>query len=183
MDSVENKILSSPEKPEFLYHASPHSDMDVLEPRAKRIRDLDEGPVIFATSSFSLATMFIVRSDGSWGDLKGRFNAFYMVIGDKKHFLKADKGGVIYTLPNDKFYCDLKKGMGKYEWVSKKSVKPIKKQSFKSGLEAMIDNSIQVYFVDKPIFQEIEKSQDHGYTILQSIQSENQKRDKNVLSI
>lgn len=178
-----NKKLSlSSQKPNFLYHASQNPDINVLEPHTESVRDPNEGPVVFATPNLPYVTMFLVNSDDSW-TAKGRFNkTFYTVISDKNRFLEADKGGTIYTLPNDTFYCDLEKGMGRNEWVSKEAVKPIKKQHYALGIEAMIDSGVQVYFVDKQTFQKIKQSEDHGLSILQSIQSENQKFNKNVLS-
>jgi hypothetical protein len=44
----------------------------------------------------------------------------------------------------------------------------------------MIDNGVQVYFVGKQTFQKIRQAEDHGFSILQTIQSENQKLNKNV---
>ena len=176
-----NRQSSSSPKPKYLFHASQKSDIDLLEPRAGSVRDPNEGPVVFATPSLPYATMFLVNSDDSW-TVKGRINkVFYTVISDKQRFLQADKGGTIYTLPSQTFYCDPEKGMGWNEWVSKEPVKPIKRQHYQSGLQAMIDSGVQVYFVDKQTFQEIKKSQDHGFSILQSIQSENQRLNKNVL--
>lgn len=181
MDLNKKRFLSS-QKSNFLYHASQNPDIDVLEPRAESVRDPNEGPVIFATPNLPYATVFLINSDDSWTS-KGRFGGtFYTVISDKNRFLEADKGGTIYTLPNDTFYCDPEKGMGRNEWVSKEAVKPIEKKHYKSGIEAMIDASVQIYFVDKQTFQRIRHAKDHGLAILQSIQSENQKQNKNVLS-
>jgi hypothetical protein len=172
--------MSLNKKPKYLYHASQNPNIYILKPCAKSVRDPNEGPVVFATPSLPYVTMFLVNSDDSW-TTKGRFNkTFYTVISDKNRFLKTDKGGTIYTLPNDAFYCDLKRGMGKLEWVSKKPVKPIGKKHYESGLEAMIDNGVQVYFVGKQTFQKIRQAEDHGFSILQTIQSENQKLNKNV---
>jgi len=174
--------FSPPKKPKFLYHASQNPDIDILEPRAENIRDVNEGPVVFATPSLPYVAMFLVNSDDSW-TTRGQFNSvYYTVISDKDRFLKEDKGGVIYTLPNDTFYCDLEKGMGRREWVSKKPVKPTRKKYYKSSLETMIGSGVQVYFVDKQTFQKIRQAEDHGFSILQSIQSENLKLNKNVLS-
>jgi len=171
-----------PKKPKFLYHASQDPNIDVLEPRAESMRDPNEGPVVFATPSLPYVTMFLVNSDDSW-TTKGQFNSvYYTVVSDKNRFLMADKGGVVYTLPNDTFYCDPEKGMGRREWVSKKPVNPVKKKHYKSGLEAMIDSGVQVYFVGKQTFQKIRQAEDHGFSILQSIQSENQRLNKNVFT-
>ena len=178
----DKKQFSSLQKPKHLYHASQNSNIDVLEPHAESVRNFNEGPVVFATPNLPYATTFLVKSDDSWA-VKGRFNnTFYVIISDKNRFFELDKGGTIYTLPNDTFYCDPEEGMGINEWISKKAVRPIRKQHYKSGIDAMIDAGVQVYFVDKQTFLKIREAGDHGFSILQSLQSENQKLNKNVLS-
>jgi len=101
--------------------------------------------------------MFLVNSDDS-RTAKGQFNSvYYIVISDKNSFLEADKGGAIYTLLNDSFYCDLKKGMGKKNGEAE-SLLNLSKKLYKSGLRAMINTWVQVYFVDKVTFKKIKKA-------------------------
>lgn len=45
----------------------------------------------------------------------------------------------------------------------------------------MIENGVQVYFVDKPTFKKIQGAEDHGLSILKTLESENQRRGKNVV--
>jgi len=66
------------------------------------------------------------------------------------------------------------------EWTSKVPVKPLSKTEYQSGLEAMLGVGVQVYFVDKNIFRKIKNSEDHGYSILRTLKSENQKEGRNV---
>lgn len=175
------KVVSENEKLKYLYHASKNSIIDVLVPQTKSWRDPNEWPVVFGTPNVQYVSMFLVKTDDSWS-IKGRMNSiYYTVISDKSRFLNEDKWGTIYTLPNKTFYCDPKKGMGEQEWVSKDPVTPFKKEHYKSGLDAMINNWVQVYFVDNETFLRIKKSKDHGLSILKSIESENKKLNRNIL--
>lgn len=145
------------EKPPVLYHASFNRNIEVLEPR-KSSRDPEEGDIVFGAPDLAFATMFLVESDDSW-TIKGKIGKKYMmIIGDKERFEGKDKGGSIYVLPNKSFECDQGKRMGKCEWHSKESVKPIDKIEYPSGLDAMIENGVQVYFVNKEFFRDIRKA-------------------------
>jgi hypothetical protein len=44
----------------------------------------------------------------------------------------------------------------------------------------MIENGIQVYFVDEVTLKTIRKADDYGYKILTELISENEKREQNV---
>lgn len=166
------------EKPPFLYHGSRHGALEELEPMAKSIRDKDEGPVVFATPDLALATIFMTgegKASGKFGDVS------YVVINcSRDEFIKNDNGGHIYVLSSDTFQSDPNKGLGIYEWISNEKVKPLKKIEYPSTLDAMIDNNVQVYFVDEKTYEKIESSDDHGLSILLSLESENQKRGINV---
>ena len=83
-------------------------------------------------------------------------------------------------LSNETFSCDLENGFQKLEYISKASVKTNKEIEFPSALEAMIKNEVEVYFVNKKTFNSIRKSEDYGESILQNLESENQKIEKNV---
>ena len=167
------------EKPPVLYHASHDRNREDFTPQRHSYRDEEEGPVIFATPNFAIATLFLVRG---MPNECGAFNKIpYMVIPNREKFLQADKGGAVYSLPSETFNSDPKKGLGELEWVSKETVNPAAKQEFESGLEAMIENGVQVYFVDEEKFQEIRNSTDHGLSILKTLQSENQLLNKNVV--
>jgi len=47
----------------------------------------------------------------------------------------------------------------------------------------MIENGVQVYFVDQATFSELKKAPDHGLSILKKLESENQKRGQNVTQL
>jgi len=170
------------EKPPFLYHASQNRNIEEFTPRAEKVRDANEGPVVFATPDLALATTFLVRADDAWSQ-KGKINGItYIAIRGEKKFRQRDKGGSIYRLSSNSFDFDPHKGMGKDEWVSKNSVKPLEKTDVDSALEAMITNGVQVYFVEKKSFYNLvyAKSGEEILDVLESMQSENKKRGKNV---
>lgn len=170
-------------KPEYLYHASPNKNIDVFEPRAETVRDPNEGPVVFATTSEAKASKFLVPTNDNWSE-SGAFNQVnYIVISDEERFRNLDKGGSIYTIPSDTFYQDPKIRGGSSEWVSKEPVKPVAKEDFESGLDTMIEFGVQVYFVDKKTFEKIQNSEDHGYEILKKLDSENKKRNMNIINL
>jgi len=170
-------------KPKFLYHASQDRNITVFEPRQDSFRDKDEGPLIFATPDRVMSSIFIVPTNDSWthSGLFGKVH--YFVCGDEMRFKKKDKGGAIYCLSSDTFETDPTKGLGKREWVSKASAKPMNKEEYWSGLEAMLSMGVQVYFVDINKFQEIEKSRDHGNEIMRNSLSENKKKNVNYIEI
>ncbi len=98
----------------------------------------------------------------------------------KENFLKADKGGSIYKFSSDSFTSRPDKGMGDDEWTSKDSVTPIEKIDTESALETMIDNNVQVFFVEEDTFSKIENSADPS-GIIRTLESENQQLGKNVV--
>ncbi len=180
LDEQLNSHLEQNEKPKFLYHAS-SLELDKIEPRNRSVRDKDEGPVVFGTQDLAYASMFLNKTDDSW-TMKGWHNkAYVIVVSDEKRFRESDNGGFVYKFSSDDFYTDETKSMGTREWVSKKPVSVSDKIVFPSGLEAMIDSGVQVYFVEQETFNRIKSSNDHGSAILKNIQSENQKLGKNVV--
>lgn len=166
-------------KPDVLYHASPNRNIEIFKPRNESVRDANEGPVVFATSQKDYASCFIMATDDSWTQIS-KFNSVrVVVVSDRTRFEMQDKGGAIYELPSNTFIYDIR-GSAKDEWTSRESVKPIGKIVFDSGLEAMLKYGVQVYFVDKTTFKKITNAEDHGISILQILQSENQKHNINI---
>ncbi len=166
-------------KPEVLYHASPNRNIEVFEPRAEHVRDINEGPVVFATPNKAYATCFIVENDDSWVQISGFNDVRVVVVSDKSRFIKHDKGGAIYELPVDTFVNEIRGG-AKDEWTSRVPVVPIGKTEFQTGLEAMLGMAVQVYFVEIQTFKSIRSASDHGIGIIRKLQSENQKLNINV---
>jgi ssRNA-specific RNase YbeY (16S rRNA maturation enzyme) len=105
-----------------------------------------------------------------------------MCISDEKRFKELDKGGAIYSLSPKNFYLD--KNKGNTEWTSKEKVKPIKKDVHESGLDAMIENGVYVYFCDEDTLQDLKKDPrdiTRTMNILKGLVSENEKRGRENL--
>ncbi len=169
-------------KPTVLYHASQNRNLEVLEPRAESIRHPDEGPVVFATTEKPY--QFLVPSGDDWTK-KVKFNEVSVhIISDRKRYEEADKGGAIYYLDPTTFSNEYPKyGGSRGEWTSKVAIKPFKKEEYESGLQAQLENGVQIFFVDKETFDQIVKAPDHGKGILKSLDSENSIRGINPKEI
>ena len=106
---------------------------------------------MFASPDLACATLFLVRTydnDSSKGYENG---IYYYVISDKEKFLELDKGGTVYVLPDANFTSDPEEWSR--EWATKDKVKPLSKIHFDSGLRAMVDNGVRVYFTDRETFE------------------------------
>lgn len=135
-------------KPKVLYHGSPFKNLNIIKPMAITIRDSKEGPLIFATPDKAYASTFIVSRDDSWtvsGQYQGRY---FIIISDEKRYRELDKGGAIYSVKVDGFSTDPTKGIKNKEWFSYTPVKPINVETYPSGLKAMKQLGITMYFVD-----------------------------------
>lgn len=164
-------------KPKYLFHASSKSDLKVIKPRAATIpKGFDHGPVVFATDCFRFSTQFIVPTDDSWANGGAFGDTCFFVINNRTRFEKADKGGSIYIIPSEGF-----KKYNRKEWYRAGEVKPVESAKFSSGLMAMITHNVQVYFVDKKTYEEVQNSPDHGLSILNSLVSENEKWGRKVV--
>jgi hypothetical protein len=172
-----------------LYHASSLTNIEEFAPRAIQVRDINEGPVVFATTDKAYASCFITKTNDKWVQISswGKKNPWVFICSDEPKFKELDKGGAIYELDPTTFYTDPHKGTGEYEWVSRTSVKPLNKHLYSSGLNAMLENGVQIFFVNTVEFNRIVESDDNGLSILLDLQklkrSENQKRDFNVKPI
>ncbi len=167
--------------PAVLYHASPLSELEELTPQSKTIRDANEGPVVFATPDLAYATMFLVPTDDSWVIIGVHNNLYYIAISDRDAFLNLDKGGAIYSLPVDNFYCDLAKSGREKEWVCKASVRPLNKTTVTSSLYAMMEHGVQVFFVSKSTFDHMYSHPEKAVTFLTDSVSENKRTGINYL--
>lgn len=145
---------------DVLYHGSPNSQIEVLEPRQLNVRDNAEGAVIFASPSIKVASCFLFSWDDSWvnmtissDDNKDDFTVI-IVISSYAEFVKRDKGGAIYLVPVKDFIFDENKGLGLHEWTNKNKVTPYGKILFKSSLEAMRKMGVKVYFANPEQFKD-----------------------------
>ena len=183
-ENVSNDIER--EKPPFLYHSSSNRDLEELKPFQKSWRDKSEGPMVFASDDKRFVSCFLTRTSGKLGNPWAQINVYKKtnrpsiythIISDEQRFRDLDKGGAIYTVPSKSFFLDTSKGST--EWTSKDNVKPIKKEIYGSGLDAMIENNVLVYFCNKERFDEImENVEDFDKTseILKTMISENEKQ-------
>jgi|SRR3989338_2422448 len=173
------------EKPSVMYHASHNHNITEFVPRQERVRDPEEGPVIFATPDKALASAFLIEGhNDDWTNI-GFYNDIPVAIicSSREEFIEKDKGGILYSLPSDTFDFDAHRGMGEREWSSHVSVKPVDKIECLSTLDTMIENGVQIYFVDKQTFENINHADDHGFQILLGLKSENAHRGINVKSL
>ena len=161
-------------KPKTLYVAAQTKGIKELVPIKGNYRDKNEGAVIFATPDKALASIFLIKNhNDSWTNLGYFGGILYVVIKmDRDEFLKKDRGGSIYEVSSDDFDYKVDLGMGDKEWTSSKPVKPLKETFYTSALDTMIENGVNVYFVDKETFENIKNSEDHGRGILGSLVSE-----------
>lgn len=165
----EKSFIPKPEKPPVLFHASRNKAIEVFEPRAEKTRDENEGLRVFATPSRAMAAIFLVDCDDSWVQ-SGAMNGIpYVIISDEERYRNLDKGGVIYSLPNDSFESDPEKGLRELEWISSEPVTPISKEVVPSALEDMFKNGVKVYFVDKETYKNIQNSPDSGESIVNNL--------------
>ncbi len=180
----ENEIEKK-EKPEVLYLAAKTPNISELVPMKRNYRDENEGAVIFSTPDKALASAFLVEGHGDHWMKIGFYGDIPVVVikSDREEFIKKDKGGSMYTVSSDTFDFDPEKGMGEKEWVSKVPVKPLSETKFNSALDAMIENGVQVYFVDENTFEAINNSSNHGYGILIRLTSENEKRGQSIRNL
>jgi hypothetical protein len=178
METLETqKSPERKEKPPFLYHGSRHRNIEILKPNKRSFRDPEEGELVFATQDIALASIFMgdVRMNGKFDEIP-----YAVIIGSREEFIKNDKGGHIYVISSETFTSDPNKGLGIYEWTSKEPVKPLKKIEYDSALDAMLENGVQVYFVDEDKYKKIKESKDHGLSIFRELESENQRRGINI---
>ena len=161
-------------KPDVLFHASADRGIREFEPRADKIRDPLEGPVVFATPDKAYASCFLVPTDDSWVKI-GRYTAdgvtgpWKVVINGEERFRQLDQGGTIYGLPSISFTYHADRNMGETEWTSAEPVVPSTAEAFDSGLVAMQAQGVDVYFVDDKAFQGINESNDHGQSAIASL--------------
>lgn len=138
-------------KPKMLYHGSPRQEIEELKPRI--ISDH-----VFAASDRRLATVFMNDIHLN-GFIDGE--PYAVIKGTKDEFVKKDKGGSVYSFGSDDFEADQHNpGLGIY--VSSRSVRPTEKIDYPSGLQAMLENGIKLYFVDENTYQQLEEANQDG---------------------
>lgn len=171
-------------KPPVLYHGSIDRNIQEFKPEMGKYLQRVEEPGIFATPSKEVALAFArpkvcPAAVGSYNGGK----TWHIVISDKEKFLESDHGGAIYYLPPETFVLNPESKLaGGNEYISRKEVRPIKKEEYESSLEAMIKAGIEVYFVDRDTFDKFKKAK-NGRLILEQLESENQKRGLTIENV
>lgn len=160
---------------EFLYHGSPDRHVAEFSPRAITFPSRLDFPAVFATPDPALASCFIVPAKNFWVNIdrwvdQGVTSPWCVAISSKEQYLQNDKGGSIYRLPGMTFEPEPSNVMGGMEWVNKVPITPIDSVEHESGLQAMLEHGVEVYFVNQETFDAIKKSDDHGYEIIQSLE-------------
>jgi len=168
--------MSAVEKPKVLYHGSPNGQIDEFVPHSKESRD--ESPAVYATPDKYLAMMFMHKNMG----LVGHFGdiPYGILFGSREECEHNDHDGHLYTLPSDTFELNHNRGLQGREWVSHNPVKPMQVQKYDSTIDTMLKEGVQVYIMDRQMYNEIKASSDHGQEILRNVQSENQHRGINI---
>lgn len=182
MEGIEKASASheTREKPPVLYIATQTAGLQELSPREGRNRGGDEGAVIFSTPNKELASVFLIEGhNDSWIQI-GYFSdiPYVAICMSREDFLNRDHGGTMYEVPSDTFNYDPNLGMGDKEWTSSEAVNPTNETDYPSALDAMIENGINVYFVDRQTFDAMNAANDHGFSILLPLTSENKLRNK-----
>lgn len=184
---MENIIFERKEKPPILFIGTQTADIKKFEPRKGNIRSTDEGPVIFATPDKALASIFTIENhNDSWTKI-GYYNDILVIVicMDREKFIKNDKGGLIYSVSSDSFDYDPNLGMGDKEWTSTTPTKPISENKVSSSLESMLENGVQVYFVNPKDFKKITELESEWGDLdtLVNLKSENELRNKNFKTL
>lgn len=180
MENPEKNQSSEKEKPSILYHGSPRGEIEEFESRVSKGSGEKYGAFVYASPDLATASIFMIGVEGGW--LTGRLGdvPYVLIPMPRDEFIKNDRGGYVYVLPSDTFNTEADRGLLQYEWASKEKVKPVQKLEYSSALDTMLENGIQVYFVDKDTYQKFKESKDHGHSKLIKIDSENKRRNINV---
>ncbi len=162
-----------------LYHGSSHKITGPLQPIL--VQDTPDHihtkPSVFATERKDLAALFmfpekLISSIGFEQDIP-----FICIWGTNEEFNGKKLTGYLYIFNSQ----DFEKVGKEYEWQSFKPVSPVEVKEFPSVIDALIDNGVQVYFInDDPTFDKIVEHKFNRAPILKDLTSENQKRQKNI---
>ncbi|MBI2029493.1 hypothetical protein HYT02_03705 [Candidatus Gottesmanbacteria bacterium] len=163
-------------RPDFLYRGTPNKDTTQFTPKELVGLSSSARLVVSATSDRNVATKFIVPMEGL--NIKTGFidGISYYLCADETVFRQTDKGGAIHTFASYGF--ELISYQSVDIWVNPNPVNSISKEVVSSGLTAMIDAGIQVYFVTPDTLELFNNSPDRRLDILKELVSENAKQNK-----
>jgi hypothetical protein len=154
--------------------------IDVFEPRVSSGSGEKYGAKVYATPDKALSSIFLCNIQKPWAaGVYGDGVLVAKIPYSREEFIARDTGGTMYTLPSDDFELNDNE-LGGGEWSSEQPVAPVERVEYVSALEAMIENGVQVYFIDDELMANMINAEDGGVKILKNLQSENQRRGINV---
>ncbi len=193
-----------PTQPKIFFHGSHNKNIKKFTPQSISPRNKSEGDVVFGTPHLAFAAVFTLPHKKDRGFLirSGSISngPLFLLCDSKENLLKHDKGGAIYFLPTEGFYCDLGlygisrnawlKNPSHYDsvfldqWVTKKPVTPIYKFEFDSTLTMLLDLGMQVFFTSKENIEKYNTSnEEERRQLLISLTSENEIEKRNFQPI
>lgn len=165
--------------PAALYHGSAARIDGPLLPilRHGSADHVHERAAVFAAERADLASLFMIPGDALSSIGFEQDVAYVCIWGTPEEFSARDRGGWLYVLPGASF-----EKVGKwYEWQSFEAVTPSEVRTYASAFDGMIENGVQVYFVnDDPTFDAIVRDKDRRAPLLARLTSENQRLRKNA---
>jgi hypothetical protein len=132
-----NKEKEKHEKPAYLYLGTHTAAIKELTPTAGRVRDPEEGPVVFATPDKALASAFLVEGHNDAWMRIGYYDTLLVVViqANRNDFITRDHGGYLYTVAGDKFASNPNRGLGEKERTSIVPVRPAREKHCTSALD------------------------------------------------
>lgn len=164
-------------RPEFLYRGTPNRNAQQFIPK----ETVGSRVVVTATAHKEAATQFVVPNEELPIKMVCIEGIYYYLCADKEAFLRLDKGGAIHTVSVTGF--EPVPQIGADIWINPNPVTSISYEEVSSGLEAMIDAGVQVYFVSPEVLQKFKTFSNERREILQGLISENMRLKKNVKNL
>lgn len=144
--------------PKYLYHGSGQSGLKIIYPKKTLSKDEYIGDFVFASHNKTLAIMYMTVK-GYYSLMSTDTTPAYIVIcSDEKEYKKKDGEVSIYKLPSGSFETTPQEELKEYEFVSRQPVTPESFETYPNALTAFSQNNIDVYFVSKPVFDQIVKA-------------------------
>jgi len=135
-----------------IYHSSHHKNLKIISPQRTLSHDKYIGDFVFATYNKKLAVMYLATKGVGILMNPKKSDMTIVICANEKEYLINDRGGAIYELTDDEFFVSPQSGLGDYERVSKKPVKPQNTTLYDSSVTAFLNHGIKIYFVDEEMF-------------------------------
>lgn len=148
-----------------LYHASNIKDLKILKPQRTISNDKYIGDYVFATSDRKLATMYLVTKGVPILMVTRHTVPKVIICANQEDYILNDNGGAVYEVSSKGFIDTPQDGLSPYEKVLKLPVTPLRKTIYSTSLNALRSQEINVYFVDKEIFNSLLMNPDQSKII------------------